>query len=69
MSATTVREQALLDDQTPYVRTGRRDTARARWRLRAVRADIAEFGSAEDPDLARAHEELYLLETAEAARP
>ncbi|WP_150246417.1 hypothetical protein [Nocardiopsis quinghaiensis] len=69
MSATTVRDQALLDDQTPYARTGRRDTARARWRLRAIRADIAEFGPAGDPDLAQASEELDLLEVAAAARP
>ncbi|MFD6953529.1 hypothetical protein A6A08_23455 [Nocardiopsis sp. TSRI0078] len=69
MSVITAHDRALLDDQAPYARTGRRDTARARWRLRAIQADIAEFGSPEDPDLAQAREELDLLETAAAARP
>jgi hypothetical protein len=69
MSAMTVRDQAALSDHLTDPRGGRRDVSRARWRLRALQADIVEFGPAGDPDLVRAAEELDLLELADAARP
>ncbi|PDP87221.1 hypothetical protein CQJ94_13020 [Glycomyces fuscus] len=65
----TVRDQAPLSDRLPSPRGDRRDMSRARWRLRADRADIVEFGPAGDPGLARVAEELDLLELADAVRP
>lgn len=69
MSITPAHHQVFLPDRAPSVRTARHDTARARWRLRAIQSEIAEFGPDADPELARVTEELDLLETASAARP
>ncbi|WP_017569618.1 hypothetical protein [Nocardiopsis halotolerans] len=68
MSAMTVRDHAFPPDHAPSTRD-RRATARARWRLRATRADIAEFGPVDAPELEHVAEELDLLELADAARP
>lgn len=65
MSALSIRDQAF---SSKYV-GGHRAAARARWRLRATRADLVEFGSEADPDLARVTEELDLLEIEADARP
>ncbi|WP_435111073.1 hypothetical protein [Nocardiopsis synnemataformans] len=69
MSAMPVRDQAAPSHHVPSPHGGRRDVSRARWRLRAIQADIVEFGPAGDPDLVRAAEALDLLELADAARP
>ncbi|MEU1902451.1 hypothetical protein ABZ512_29120 [Nocardiopsis dassonvillei] len=69
MSAMPVRDQAAPSRHALSPRGGRRDVSRARWRLRAVHADMVEFGPAGDPELARMAEELDLLELADAARP
>ncbi|CAL9380069.1 hypothetical protein SUDANB121_01048 [Nocardiopsis dassonvillei] len=45
------------------------DLRSARRRLRAERADLAEFGSPDDPALARVCDDLDLLELEAAARP
>lgn len=69
MSAMPVRDQAAPSHHVPSSHGGRREVTRARWRLRAIQADIVEFGPAGDPDLERAAEALDLLELADAARP
>lgn len=68
MSAIAAHDQAHLST-VPLARTTHRDTSRARWRLRAVQAELAEFGPDGDPDLARVTDELDLLDLAAAARP
>ncbi|MFD3688166.1 hypothetical protein ACFWTE_25485 [Nocardiopsis sp. NPDC058631] len=67
MSATAHDQAHLTSDA--FTRAARRDTARARRLLRAVRAEIVEFGPDGDPDLARVTDELDHLELAAAARP
>ncbi|GAA0988172.1 MULTISPECIES: hypothetical protein [Nocardiopsidaceae] len=67
MSATASHQAHPVSDQ--FARAASRDTSRARWRLRAVRAEIVEFGPDGDPDLVRVTDELEHLELAAAARP
>ncbi|MEE2040955.1 hypothetical protein Q8791_27410 [Nocardiopsis sp. CT-R113] len=67
MSATAHHQAHLTSDA--FARAARRDTARARWRLRAVQAEIAEFGPDGDPGLVSVTDELDHLELAAAARP
>ena len=69
MSFIIVHDQALFDARAASARAARRDTSRARWRLRAEHADIVEFGPSESPELSRVRQELDLLETAADARP
>ncbi|WP_285734340.1 hypothetical protein [Nocardiopsis sp. ATB16-24] len=69
MSFITVHDQELFDARAASARAARRDTSRARWRLRADHADILEFGAPQSPELARVRQELDLLEIAADARP